>query len=43
MYDRAEVVGGRLVIDARPERGTAVCLEMPAEPLLVDADHPPSH
>ena len=43
MYDRAEVVGGRLVIDARPGRGTAVCLEMPAEPLLVDADHPPSH
>jgi signal transduction histidine kinase len=42
MYDRTEVVGGRLAIAATPGQGTAVCLEIPDAPLLVDADRPPS-
>jgi signal transduction histidine kinase len=42
MYDRAEVVGGRLTIAATPGQGTAVCLEIPAEPLIADAEHPHS-
>jgi signal transduction histidine kinase len=31
MYDRAEVVGGRLSLDAGPGRGTTVCLDLPAQ------------
>jgi signal transduction histidine kinase len=29
MQDRADVVEGRLTIDARPGKGTAICLDMP--------------
>ena len=31
MLDRAEVVGGSVVIDSKPGQGTAVCLELPCE------------
>ena len=32
MKDRAEVVGGTLLVDTEPGRGTMICLEIPWEP-----------